>query len=184
MLIGPARRSELGKPRCGHSKTSIRYRKQNSPRRKEVDHKNTAQQQGPAAMPRQAAGQPGSNPSPSVKFPAGPGVCVAGNSSQGLYRIVQSKSLKDRMAWVQSRTPFPLEVVAWLPGTYADSNRQGSRLRHGCLGRSAGDGWYRLSFDDLADARAYLTGEKERLEWEAEQRRQEAARAKEQAAKN
>jgi len=141
-----------------------------------VDHKSTAQQQGPSATTQQAAGQPGSNPSPSVKFPAGPGVCIAGNSRQGLYRIVQSKSLKDRMAWVQSRTPFPLEVVAWLPGTYADSNRQGSRLRYGFLGRSAGDGWYRLSADDLAYARAYLNEE-------AQQRQQEAARVKEQAAK-
>jgi hypothetical protein len=127
-------------------------------------------------MPRQAAGQHGSNPPPSVKFPAGPGVCVAGSSRQDLYRIVQSKSLNDRMAWVQSRTPFPLEVVAWLPGTYAESNRQGSFLRRGFRGRSAGDGWYRLSTDDIARACAYLSGE-------AEQRRQEAARAKEQAEK-
>jgi hypothetical protein len=48
---------------------------------------NTPQQQGPRAMPRRAAGQPGVRPTESVRFPASPGVCKAGSTAKGLYRI-------------------------------------------------------------------------------------------------
>jgi len=99
------------------------------------------------------------------------------------------------MSWQQSRTDFPLGVIACMHGSHADSKRQQGHLRYLFREKRIGDGWFRLSADDLAKARAYLAEKKERLEREAEQRRQEAAReaqqrrqeaarAKEQAAKD
>ncbi|SPE34654.1 hypothetical protein SBA2_980009 [Acidobacteriia bacterium SbA2] len=148
-----------------------------------MDHKNKAQQQGPAAMPRPATGQKGVRPTEPVRFPASPGVCIAGSTAKGLYRIVQAYDMESRMGFLQSRAPHPLEIAAWLPGSYAESKRQRSRLCHLFLQRGAGDGWYGLSASGLAEARAYLNGEKDRLEKEADRARQEAARAQEKAAK-
>lgn len=135
-----------------------------------MDHKNKAQQQGPAAMQRPAAGQKGVVPTKPVRFPASPGVCIAGSTAKGLYRIVQAYDMESRMGFLQSRAPHPLEIAAWLPGSYAESKRQRSRLCYLFLQRGAGDGWYRLSASDLAEARAYLNGEKDRLEKEAKTR--------------
>ena len=99
------------------------------------------------------------------------------------------------MSWQQSRTDFPLGVAACMHGSETDSKRQQGHLRYLFREKRIGNAWFRLSADDLAEARAYLAGEKERLEKEAEQRRQEvareaqqreqeAARAQEQAAKD
>ena len=148
-----------------------------------MDHKNTAQQQGPSATTQQAAGQPGVVPVQPARFPASPGVCIAGSTASGLYRIVQAEDMERRMTYLRSRAPFPLDIFAWLPGSFADSQRQRSRLVYLFSAKNNG-GWYALSADDLAEARAYLNGEKERLEQEAERTRQEAARVKEQAAKS
>jgi hypothetical protein len=51
---------------------------------------NTPQQQGPRAMPRRAAGQPGVRPTAPVRFPASPGVCIAGSTAKGLYRMMRA----------------------------------------------------------------------------------------------
>jgi len=160
-----------------------------------VDRKNKAQQQGPAAMPQQSAGQKGVVPALFVSLPEGPGGCIAGNTNRGLYRISHSLYLRSWTSWQQSRTDFPLGVVACMHGSEADSKRQQGHLRYLFREKRIGNAWFRLSADDLAKARAYLAEEKERLESEAEQRRQEAAReaqqrqqeaarAKEQAAKS
>jgi hypothetical protein len=88
------------------------------------------------------------------------------------------------MSSLQSQTDFPLGVIAWMHGSHADSKRQQLHLRYIFRKKWIGDGWFSLSADDVSEARAYLTGEKERLEWEAERPRREAAREKEQAEKD
>lgn len=131
-------------------------------------------------MPQQVATQLGNGPRPSV-FPEGAGVCIAGFVGQGVYRVVQSYNLKNMMDYLQARTPFPLEIADWLPGTYVDSKRQGDQLRRLFRDKRTRDGWFRLSADHLALARHYLAEDKERLAREAECARQRAARKLEQA---
>jgi hypothetical protein len=149
-----------------------------------MDSKSAAQQQGPAAMPRQSAGQKGVVPAQLVSLPEGPGGCIVGNTNRGVYKIAHSLYLRNWMSSLQSQTDFPLGVIAWMHGSHADSKRQQLHLRYIFRKKWIGDGWFTLSADHLAEARAYLAGEKERLEWEAERPRREAARAKEQAEKD
>lgn len=127
-----------------------------------MDHQNKAQQQGPAAMPRQEAGQKGVVPAQLVSLPEGAGGCIAGNTNRGLYRIAHSLYLRSWMSWQQSRTDFPLGVAACMHGSEADSKRQQGHLRYLFREKRIGDGCFRLSVDDLAKARAYLAGEKKR----------------------
>ncbi len=128
-----------------------------------MDSKSAAQQQGPAAMPQKAAGQQGVVLVQPVRFPASPGVCVAGSTAKGLYRIVRAADMESRMGYLQSRTPFPLEVAAWLPGSFGDSLRQAGRLRYFFSAKRKGGGWYALSARDIAKACDYLTEEKNSL---------------------
>jgi hypothetical protein len=96
---------------------------------------------------------------------------------------VQSENLNKRMTHFQKRIPFPIDKSICLPGSQRDSKRQGDHLRRLFSKKRSGDGWSNLSVADLAQARAYLVNDKERLAREAECARQEAVRAQQQAAK-
>lgn len=160
-----------------------------------MDNKNTATQEKLGVMPQQmVATQPGNQPSPSVKVPDGPGVCITGFAGQGVYRIVQCYNLKNMTDYLQARTPFPLEIPAWLPVSDFESKRQGDHLRRLFRDKRTGDGLFRLSARDLAEAQAYLDEESKHLAREAgyarlerarklKQKRQDAAKAQQEAAK-
>ena len=133
-------------------------------------------------MNQQVAAQPSNGPTPSV-FPEGSGLFIAGSTARGTYKIAQSENMNKRMTHLQTRIPFPLDKAVCLPGSHRDSKRQGDYLRRLFSEKRSVGRWFNLSVADLAQARAYLTEEKERLAREVECARQEAVRAQQQAAK-
>lgn len=118
----------------------------------------------------------------AASFPTGTGVCIAGSSKNGLYKVAQSGDISWWLKCLQSRTGFPLEIAAWMPGNYEDSRQQANRLRYIFRANRRDDGWLGLSGADLAEARAYLDDEKERIASEAAWSGRERAMALEQAA--
>jgi len=86
-----------------------------------------------------------------------------------------------RITSLQARIPFPIDIVAWLPDTFDRSEQRRNDLRRLLAHQWKGGGWYALSAADLAQARGYLAGEKERIACEAEYARQAADRKLEQS---